>query len=70
MRLVYAYPELRVVASAWRSARFAVIERLWRAPSSAADVVLAVLGEVHPSKVVAKAARKALVKRRSSSPGR
>ncbi len=50
--------------------QIAVIERLWRAPSSAADVVLAVLGEVHPSKVVAKAARKALFKRRSSSPGR
>ncbi|MGC8463684.1 MAG: hypothetical protein ACP5P9_08465 [Acidimicrobiales bacterium] len=48
----------------------AVIERLWRSPSQATDLVLTVIGEVHPSKVVAKAARKALFKRRSSSSGR
>jgi len=49
--------------------QIAVIERLWRAPSPATDLVLAAIGEVHPSKVVAKAARKALFKRRSSSAG-
>lgn len=48
--------------------QIATIEQLWRAPSLATDLVLAAIGEVHPSKVVAKAARKALFKRRSSPP--
>ncbi len=42
-----------------------VINRLWRSPSTATDAVLAGIGELHPTKVVAKAARKALFKRRT-----
>ncbi len=42
-----------------------VIEALWRSPSTATDAVLAAIGEIHPAKVVAKAARKARFKRRS-----
>ena len=41
------------------------IGRLWRSPSNATDVVLAALGELHPERVVAKAARKARFQRRS-----
>lgn len=43
----------------------ALLGGLWRSPSPATEVVLAAIGEVHPVKVVAKAARKALFKRRS-----
>jgi hypothetical protein len=42
-----------------------VMGRLWRSPSSATDTVLAAIGELHSSKPVAKAARKARFKRRS-----
>ncbi len=42
-----------------------LIGGLWRSPSPATELVLAALGETHPVKVVAKAARKALFKRRS-----
>ena len=42
-----------------------VIGQLWRSPSVATDTVLAAVGEVHPAKVVAKAARKARFQRRS-----
>jgi hypothetical protein len=42
-----------------------VIGRLWRSSSSATDTVLAAIGELHPAKPVAKAARKARFKRRS-----
>ena len=42
-----------------------VISKLWRSPSTATDGVLAALGEVHPVKAVAKAARKARFQRRS-----
>ena len=42
-----------------------VLDGLWRSTSPATEVVLAAIGEVHPVKVVAKAARKALFKRRS-----
>lgn len=42
-----------------------LIGGLWRSPSPATGLVLAAIGEVHPVKVVAKAARKALFKRRS-----
>lgn len=45
----------------------AVLGELWRSPSPATEVVLAAIGEVHPVKAVAKAARKALFKRRSWS---
>jgi hypothetical protein len=45
----------------------AVIGRLWRSPSVATELVLAALGQVHPVKAVAKAARKALFQRRSWS---
>lgn len=41
-----------------------LIDRLWRSPSAATDEVLAAMGEEHPSKTVAKAARKARFKRR------
>jgi hypothetical protein len=43
-----------------------VINRLWNAPSPVTDVVLMAIAEVHSVKVVAKSARKALFKRRSS----
>ena len=46
-------------------AQIEVIGRLWRAPSTATDTVLAAIGELHPTKVVAKAARKAGFQRRS-----
>lgn len=42
-----------------------VIGRLWRSPSTATDSVLAAIGEIHPTKTVAKAARKARFQRRS-----
>lgn len=42
-----------------------VIARMWRSPSSATESVLGALGEVHPVKPVAKAARKAVLQRRS-----
>lgn len=42
-----------------------VLDGLWRSTSPATEFVLAAIGEVHPVKVVAKAARKALFKRRS-----
>jgi hypothetical protein len=42
-----------------------VIGQLWRSPSKATDTVLAAIGEVHPAKAVAKAARKARFQRRS-----
>ena len=42
-----------------------VIAQLWRSPSKATDTVLAAIGEVHPAKAVAKAARKARFQRRS-----
>ncbi len=61
-------PTLEIVGDHGR--QIAVIDRLWRAPSAATDLVLTSIGQVHPSKVVAKAARKALFKRRSSSLGR
>jgi len=44
-----------------------VIGQLWRSPSKATDTVLAAIGEVHPAKAVAKAARKARFQRRSWS---
>lgn len=43
----------------------AVLAQLWRSPSSATDGILAAVGEVHPAKIVAKAARKAGFQRRS-----
>jgi hypothetical protein len=48
----------------------AVLGRLWRSTSPATALVLAAVSEVHPVKVVAKAARKALFKRRSWDGGR
>ena len=42
-----------------------MINGLWRSPSPATEVVLAAIGDVHPVKVVAKSARKALFKRRT-----
>lgn len=42
-----------------------VIDGIWRSPSTATDTVLAAIGDEHPSKIVAKAARKAVFKRRS-----
>lgn len=44
-----------------------LLERLWRAPSTATEAVLDGIGRAHPSRVVAKAARKAAFKRRSWS---
>ncbi|MGI8807531.1 MAG: hypothetical protein ACR2KK_06765 [Acidimicrobiales bacterium] len=45
--------------------QIAVIGRLWRLRSPATEFVLAAIGELHPVKPVAKAARKALFQRRS-----
>lgn len=42
-----------------------VIKRIWRSPSSSTDTVLDGLGDLHPAKPVAKAARKARLQRRS-----
>lgn len=50
-------------------AQTALIGRLWRCPSQATLGVLTVIGSAHPSKAVAKAARKAVFQRRSSSLG-
>lgn len=46
-------------------AQIEVIGRLWRSSSTATGTVLAAIGEIHPAKVVAKAARKASFQRRS-----
>lgn len=46
-------------------AQVGVIGRLWRSPSAAADMVLVAIGDLHPARVVAKAARKARFQRRS-----
>lgn len=48
-----------------RESQVRVISRLWHSPSKATDAVLAAVGEVHPAKAVAKAARKARLQRRS-----
>ena len=45
----------------------AVIGRLWRLPAPPTEFVLGAIGETHPVKAVAKAARKALFQRRSST---
>jgi hypothetical protein len=43
-----------------------VVAGMWKAPSPMAELVLTAVSQVHPTKVVAKAARRALFKRRSS----
>lgn len=43
-----------------------VIAGMWKAPSPMTELVLTAVSEMHPTKVVAKSARKALFKRRSS----
>ena len=45
--------------------QIAVLAQLWRSPSRATDGILAAVGELHPAKIVAKAARKARFQRRS-----
>ena len=50
-----------------QSAQLGWIDAVWRAPSSATTVVLVALGEVHPARPVAKAARKASFKRQSAA---
>ena len=67
-RLVMAGPEglCDTLALAGNHDRqIGVIGQLWRSPSTATDSVLAAIGERHPTKVVAKAARKARFQRRS-----
>ena len=46
-------------------AQLALLVRLWRSPSAATEAVLTALGQTHASKVVAKAARRAVFQRRS-----
>lgn len=46
-------------------AQIRVIGLLSRSPSTATDAVMAAIGELHPTKAVAKAARKAQFQRRS-----
>lgn len=48
-------------------AQVALLKTLWRSSSTATEAVIAALGATHPSKVVAKAARKALFQHRSAS---
>ncbi len=67
-RLVIAGPDglcdtLALAGS--HDAQIEVIGRLWRSPSTATENVLAVIGDVHPTKVIAKAARKAHFQHRS-----
>jgi hypothetical protein len=67
-RLVTGGPDALCDALALVSAhddQVAVIARLWRSPSRATENVLAAIGELHPVKAVAKAARKAAMQRRS-----
>jgi hypothetical protein len=45
-----------------------VLERLWRVDSPHTTAVLEAIADGHPDKGVAKAARKALFKRRSAGP--
>jgi hypothetical protein len=59
---------LEVVGNEQRQSQF--VETMWRAPSPARGLVLAAIDKVHPSKIVRKAARRALFKLRSSSNGR
>jgi len=46
-----------------------IVGRFWKAPSPATTLLLEAIARVHPTKVVAKAARKALFKRNSSFTG-
>lgn len=68
-RLVTAGPEglcdTLALAGSSHDAQIRVIGQLWRSPSTATDAVLAAIGELHPAKVVAKAARKARFQHRS-----
>ena len=48
-------------------AQIAVLKPLWRSPSPATEAVLVALGDTHPNKAVAKAARRAAFQRRSCS---
>jgi hypothetical protein len=43
-----------------------VVAGMWKAPSLMTEAVLTAVSQVHPTKLVAKAARKALFKRRSA----
>lgn len=66
-RLVTAGPEGlgdTLALAGGHDAQIGVIGQLWRSPSNAADPVLAAIGETHPAKTVAKAARKARFQRR------
>lgn len=72
-RLVMAGPEglISTLALAGDQDRqIKTIGQLWQAPSAATETVLAAIGETHPAKAVAKAARKALFRRRGWLAGR
>jgi hypothetical protein len=67
-RLATAGPDAMAAALALagsHEAQLALLARLWRSPSPATEAVLTALGRTHPSKVVAKAARRAVFQRRS-----
>lgn len=67
-RLVTAGPDIfcdTLALAGGHDRQIAVISGMWRSPSTATDTVLAAVGEMHPAKVVAKAARKARFQRRS-----
>ncbi|MGH9113171.1 MAG: hypothetical protein ACRDZN_12890 [Acidimicrobiales bacterium] len=68
-RLVTAGPEglcdTLALAGSSHEAQVRAIGQLWRSPSPATDAVLTAIGDTHPAKVVAKAARKARFQRRS-----
>ena len=67
-RLVTAGPDglcQTLALAGGHDSQIRVIGKLWRSPSTATDGVLGALGDIHPVKAVAKAARKARFQRRS-----
>jgi hypothetical protein len=72
-RLVMAGPEglaSTLALAGDQDRQISVIGQLWRAPSAATETVLAAIGETHPARAVAKAARKAMFRRRGLMAGR
>lgn len=69
-RLIKGGPEAMVATlelAGNHEAQIAVLKPLWRSPSPATEAVLVALGDNHPTKVVAKAARRVAFQRRSCS---
>lgn len=67
-RLIAGGPDSLIVGLAMAGdieQQMAVLEGIWRAPSTATTSLLDAVGTLHPDKRISKAARKALFKRRS-----